>query len=146
MFLGTTDLKDEEIYLKLQGTAEADDSKGFLPSYYFTIHRRENDVELGRCDLRVGFNRGTEINGNLGFTIHTPYRGHHYAGKACLLLLRLARKHHMECLIITCRPENIASRKTCLSVGAELQEIFELPEGHDLNRNGTKMCRYKVIL
>ncbi|HZW49821.1 MAG TPA: GNAT family N-acetyltransferase [Bacillota bacterium] len=146
MFLSTIDLHDEEIYLKLQGTAEADELKGFLPSYYFTIHRYEDDVELGRCDLRIGCNRNTEINGNLGYVIHTQYREHHYAGKACLLMMQLARKHHMQCLIITCRPENIASRKTCLYLGAEFQEIFELPEGHDLRQNGTKMCRYKVVL
>ena len=125
MLDGTINLKDEEIYLQLQAAVEAEELTGNLPTYYFKIRRRSDD---------------------LSFTIYPTWRGHHYAGKACLLLLQLARQHQMESLIITCRPENIASRKTCLFIGAEFQEIFELPEGHDLRRNGTKMCRYKVIL
>ncbi len=136
MLDGTINLKDEEIYLQLQAAVEAEELTGNLPTYYFKIRRRSDDVELGRCDLRIGTNCKTAIDGNLSFTIYPAWRRHHYAGKACLLLLQLALQHQMESLIITCRPENTASRKTCLRLGAQLQEIFTLPAGHDLRRNG----------
>ncbi|MCE5196283.1 MAG: GNAT family N-acetyltransferase [Negativicutes bacterium] len=146
MLYDAIDLQDQEIYLQLQAAVEAEELTGNLPTYYFKIRRRSDDVELGRCDLRIGTNCKTAIDGNLSFTIYPAWRGHHYAAKACRLLLQLARRHQMESLIITCRPENTASRKTCLLLGAQLQEIFTLPAGHDLCCNGSRMCRYKLLL
>ena len=37
----------------------------------------------------------------------------------------------MEYLIITCNPENLASRKTCEYIGFEFPEIVKLPESSE---------------
>src|SRR5690606_15380417 len=99
-----------EIYLELDRTADEIKEKGYVPAYYFKIKRCENDTEIGQCDLRIGHNDNTKYGGNIGYEIYEPFRGNHYAAKACKLLFKLARKHHMKELIITCSPENIASR------------------------------------
>ena len=68
-----------------------------------------NGTKIGVCDLRIGHNENTYYGGNIGYGIDEEYRGHHYAGKACLLLFELARKHEWDYVIITCNPDNFAS-------------------------------------
>ncbi len=147
MFLDTADLRDDEIYLELDRTADEIKEKGYVPAYYFKIKRCENDTEIGQCDLRIGHNDNTKYGGNIGYEIYEPFRGNHYAAKACKLLFKLARKHHMKELIITCSPENIASRKTCEYAGAKFMGIIDLPEWHELYKDGRrKTCQYIVRL
>lgn len=146
MFFDTSFLKDEEISLVLERTAAANPERGWVPAYYFAI-RNKDGVKIGECDLRVGHNENTYYGGNIGYSINEEYRGHHYAGKACLLLFELAKRHNMDYLIISCDPDNVASRKTCEYAGGKLSEIAELPEGNDMRSNGeTEKCIYKFIL
>lgn len=75
------------------------------------------------------------------------FRENHYAGKACLLLFQLARKHNMDYLYITCDPDNSASKKTCEYAGGNLLEIATLPEGNDMRDRGElKKCIYEFHL
>ena len=56
--------------------------------------------------------------------------------KACKLLFNLAKKHEMDYLIITCKPDNIPSYRTCELLGGDLIEVKEVPKDHDLRRQG----------
>ena len=147
MFLDTGFLVNDEIQLRLQKTVEGDAEKGWVPAYHFAICDRQGR-EMGVCDLRIGHNGNTYYGGNIGYRVYEAYRGHHYAGKACFLLFALARKHHMEHLIITCNPDNLASRKTCEYVGGQLVEIAELPADNNmrLESGETEKCIYRVEL
>ena len=82
---------DGEIQLVLTGKSEADPAKGWLPAWYFAICAPDG-TRMGACVLRVGRNENTYYGGNIGYTVEPPYRGHHYAGKACRLLFGLARR------------------------------------------------------
>lgn len=145
MFFNTDDLSDGEIYLKLDRTADENIEKGYVPAYYFEITRVSDNVGLGRCDLRVGHNDNTYYGGNIGYEVYEEYRGQHYAGKACKLLFTLAKKHSLENVVITCSPENIASRKTCEYSGCVLEKIVILPEWHDMYKDGRRTtCRYVI--
>lgn len=130
-FVDISSLRDGELTLVLQRAAPADPVKDWLPAYHFHICLPDG-TRIGRCDLRIGHNRKSYFGGNIGFTVFSDYRGHHYAEKACRLLFELAKKHEMDYLIITCRPDNIASRRTCERLGGELLEIAELPEDNDM--------------
>ena len=146
MFLDTTFLKNNEISLVLERTADRDDEKGWVPAYYFAICNQEG-TKMGVCDLRIGHNNNLYYGGNIGYTVFEEYRGHHYAGKACLLLFELAKMHQLEYVIITCNPDNYASRKTCEYAGGELLEIVELPEGNNMRERGdTEKCIYKFVV
>lgn len=79
---------------------------------------------MGSCDLRIGHNENLYYGGNIGYRVEEAYRGNHYAGKACLLLFELARKHDLQYLIITCNPDNAASRKTCEYAGENFWKSF----------------------
>lgn len=142
-----TSLENEEIRLVLEETTEADPDRDWLPACRFAICDLDG-VKMGVCDLRIGHNEGVYYGGNIGYQVEAPYRGHHYAGKACLLLFELARRHGMEYLIITCSPDNLPSRKTCQWLGGELVEIAELPEDSDMRvEDGeTHKCIYRFDL
>ena len=146
MFFDTTFLKNEEIQLRLEKMVDGDEEKGWVPAYHFAICNLEG-VKMGSCDLRIGHNDKLYYGGNIGYRVEKPYRGHHYAGKACLLLFELAKKHALEYLIITCDPDNYPSRKTCEYAGGELLEIVELPEDNDMRERGmTEKCIYRFEL
>ena len=147
MFLNTDDLKNDEIQLVLEKTVSGDVERGWVPAYHFAICDN-NGTKIGVCDLRIGHNENTYYGGNIGYGIDEEYRGHHYAGKACLLLFELARKHELDYVIITCNPDNFASRKTCEYAGGELIEIAELPCDNDMRmeKGETEKCIFKFVL
>jgi len=145
-FINTDFLLTNEIYLKLEHTADADETKEWLPAYYFLICKVDGTV-IGKCDLRIGHNMNTYYGGNIGYEIISEFRGNHYAEKACTLLLQLAKKHGMEYINITCSPENIASRKTCKYAGGTLEAILDIPVDNDMYINGErKKCIFRFIL
>lgn len=135
MFIDTGFLKNDEIQLKLEKTVEGNVEKDWVPAYHFAICNKEG-TKMGVCDLRIGHNDKLYYGGNIGYSIDKEYRGSHYAGKACYLLFELAKKHNLEYVIITCNPDNIASRKTCEYAGGELLEVVELPEDSDMRERG----------
>lgn len=137
MFFDTGDLKTNEIELRLTKTCEAQPDKGWVPAYYFNICLADDTV-IGSCDLRIGHNEKTYYGGNIGYRINEPFRGNNYAAKACFLLLKLARKHDMTYVIITCDPDNIASSKTCLKAGGSLIGIADIPADNEMYAEGKR--------
>ena len=120
-------LKTEEISLRQVELEPDDPQRKWDPAFHFDILDRTG-VQVGGCNLRLGHSEALYYAGNIGYKIDEPYRGHHYAGKACKLLFELARRQGMEYVIIVCAPSNQPSRKTCEWLGGELLEIVELPE------------------
>jgi len=146
MFLNTDFLKNSEVQLVLEKTVAGNEEKGWVPAYHFAICDLDG-VKMGVCDLRIGHNEQLYYGGNIGYRIEEVYRGNHYAGKACRLLFELAKRHNLEYVIITCNPDNIASKRTCEYLGGELLETADLPEGNDMRERGeTQKCIFKFIL
>ncbi len=145
MFVDTAFLQNDEIKLILEKTVEGND-KGWVPAYHFAICDLRGN-KMGECDLRIGHNEGLYYGGNIGYRVYEPYRGHHYAGKACTLLFELAKKHDLGYVIITCNPDNWPSRKTCEYLGGMLLEIAQLPEDNDMRELGeTEKCIFRFDL
>lgn len=146
MFFDTSFLKNDEISLIRERTADANEKRGWVPAYYFAVYDREGN-KVGECDLRIGHNDNTYYGGNIGYTVFPPYRGKHYAAKACKLLFELARMHGMEYLYISCDPDNVASRKTCEYAGGEFVETAILPEENEMRKNGEIVkCIFRFVL
>ena len=139
-------LETDEIRLVLEKVSEGDPDKNFVPAYHFAICDLKG-IKMGACDLRIGHNDRLYYGGNIGFRIEEPYRGHNYAEKACRLLFSIAHDHGLGYVIITCDPENMASRRTCEKLGGELVEIAELPEDNDMRQSGiTRVCVFRYEL
>lgn len=139
-FLPVDDLRDEEIFLQLNHTADADPAKQFVPAYHFDICLLDG-TKIGKCDLRIGHNDKLYIGGNIGYTIDEPYRGHRYAAKACQLLFKQARKHGLGYVIITCVPGNDASARTCELVGGTYLETVDIPEDNEMYAEGKRQVK-----
>lgn len=140
MFYDTGDLKNDEIFLRLTRTCEAEPEKQWLPAYYFDICLPD-ERKIGYCDLRIGHNERTYIGGNIGYGIDEEFRGNHYAAKACKLLFRQARKHDIDYLIITCVPANLASSRTCELAGGKFLEIADIPTDNNMYLEGKRQVK-----
>ncbi len=146
-FFETDKLFDGEIYLNLEQTNPGNEGKKTVPRYLFGICDIKTGNKMGEIALRVGFNERIFYGGNIGYSIRPEYRGHHYAAKACVILKTLAKKHGMDKLIITCNPDNIASRKTCEAAGADYRCTVDLPESNDMYKDGERQkCIYEIKL
>ncbi len=96
--------------------------QGFDPYTIFLI--MVDDNEVGRLVLRCGSEADRYYDGHIGYTIDEEYRGHNYAYQACLLLKEYVNE---KSLIITCDPNNIASRKTIEKLRCEYIETKPVP-------------------
>lgn len=133
-----------EIDLVFKEAREAVPEKEYMPCYIFDICLHGTETKAGSIGFRVGHNRNTHYGGNIGYGVFEEFRGNHYAAKACMMLRGLALHHNQNHLIITCDPDNIASRKTCEYIGADLLEIIDLPDWTEMYKMGKKVkCRYR---
>lgn len=87
-----------------------------------------DDIRVGTLVYREGSDEDHYYDGHIAYTIEEEYRGHHYAYKACLLLKSLLSKEGINHVIITCDPDNIASRKTIEALGATFIEQATVPK------------------
>lgn len=135
-------LRDGEVQLVLEKTSPADPERGRVPAYHFAICG-EGGERMGWCSLRIGHCEALYYAGHIGYGVDEPYRGRHLAVRACRLLFRLADKHGLGYVLITCDPDNPASRRTAELAGCEYLETAPLPEWHDLAKEGFReVCVY----
>lgn len=136
-------LPGEEISLFIDERLPEDKLSGWVPSYRYDIVINETDEIVGSIDIRIGHNENTFFGGNIGYRVHEEYRGHHYAGKACKLIVEVAKAHDMSYLVITCNPDNVPSRRTCEWLGLFLESIVDLPEHNEMYKLGERQkCRF----
>lgn len=131
-------LDDGEIHLKYVSKYKDNDPEGWGLSYVYDVIVNESNRIVGRCDLRIGNSNTLDLAGHVGYTIYVPYRGHHYAAKACLLMFKQAEFLKMKKLIITCNTDNIASYRTCVHAGCEYIETVIVPRNHVLYAQGDR--------
>lgn len=129
---------DGEIALRIASVLDADETKGFVPAYRFDIMRLSDGQALGEIDLRLGYVRNLYFGGNIGYTVTQEHRGHGYAQKACRLVFAIARAHRMPYVMISCRADNIPSRKTLEALQGMLLETRVPPSYSSLYRLGER--------
>lgn len=127
----------ETVDLRQEFTRSANAFNNYVPSVIYGIYRHGSDVKIGECDLRLGMNEELYYAGQIGYRIYENYRGHGYAYAACLILFAIARDEYgMSDLLLTCSPDNIASRKTLEKLGGTLKENVDVPAWHWLYKRG----------
>lgn len=141
-------LVDGELELELVERYPGDLEKGYVPAYRFHMRLPGHEGPIGIVELRVGDTEPLRrYSGHIGYRVNPSHRGHRYAMRACRLILPLARRHGMQELWITCNPDNIASRRTCELLGAELVEIVDVPPDEEMYERGDRQkCRYRLAL
>jgi tagatose 1,6-diphosphate aldolase len=112
--------------------------------YRFDIRLVGEGTKVGAVCLRTGCTkRLEEYGGHLSYDVDEEYRGNRYAARSCRLLFPLAIRHGIRSLLITCHPENLASRRTCELIGAEYVDTIETER--EPGEFGPA-CRYRVNL
>lgn len=141
-------LADSEIELRLVKDVPGNPAKEWLHALHYDIVHLDSQENIGHIDIRLGYTLSVvRYGGHFGYGINPDWRGRHYAGKACRLLVPIARDHGMDVLWITCNPDNWPSRKTCEWIGATLVEIVDLPPENDQYQEGERQkCRYRWIV
>ena len=141
--LGPGYLGNKEIHLVLANLTRAVPEKGYLPAYFFQIRRCRDETLLGSCTLRVGETAAIAYSGHIGYAIAPEHRGNRYAAKALSLLLPLGFRCGLRQIVITCQPDNLASRRTCLLAGGAFEGIIPVPCWHEMYLTGREeVCRY----
>jgi len=118
-----------------------------VPTCFFRMRTMQSAEEAGTINLRVGSTAHVErYAGHIGYGVHEPWRGHHFAARAVVLLLPLARRLGLDPLWITTDPENRASRRSLEIAGAQFVEIVDVPFDCGMRKYGgkTRKCRYKL--
>ncbi|HYF81865.1 MAG TPA: GNAT family N-acetyltransferase [Clostridia bacterium] len=142
------DLSDGEIDIVLYEKYPGDSTKGFVPVFKFSILLNKTGEKIGYINLRL---KDTEkivrYIGHIGYGINEAFRGNKFASKACNLVKKVANDLGMEKLVITCNPDNYASKRTCEIIGAKLIEIVDIPETSDaFSVDEQKKCRYEWVI
>ena len=107
---------------------KADPEMGFGEEYTWIIAPHGRRREMGRINLRLGESPCIYVFGHIGYHIDPPYRGHHYARLACRLIAPVIRRAGKRTVVITCDPDNTASRATCEHLGCVLERTVDVPE------------------
>ncbi len=143
-FLDPGLLVDGELRLQLRTTIPGD-GRDNVPVYHFEM--MVDRIEAGRIEFRAQTNQQIELYvGHIGYNVYPAFRGHHYAERACRLLLPLARRHGHKELWITCNPDNLPSRRTCERLGATLVELIAIPEDQTTTWGEYHKCRFQLML
>lgn len=134
---------DFEIDLIPMHFTPPDPAMGFGREQIWRITLHNSRKEIGQISYRDGESRCIYYFGHIGYHIDPPYRGNHYARKACLLLRDEIRRSGKRSVVITCDPDNEPSRKTCIALGCCWEGITDVPE--DIRNRfdiSSVKCRY----
>ena len=139
-FMELPELTDGVIHLVCTEKRPAIPEKKYVPSYDFAICK--GSEKIGAISLRIGYaGYGPDLSslyygGQIGYNVDEKHRGNGYAGRACRLLLPVAKAHCMTKLLITNNYTNTASRRVCEKLGARLIRVARVPEWIELYQDG----------
>lgn len=120
-----------------------DEDMGFGTCLDYIIAPHGVYREAGRISLRLGESPCVYYFGHIGYHVDPPYRGQHFARRACTLLAPLMRGQGKSSVVITTDPDNIPSRRTCEGLGCVLERTVQVPSSiRDRWDISPVKCRY----
>jgi predicted acetyltransferase len=129
-----------DIALRLDGVLPGDPERGFVPYYHFLMLNRDGK-DVGHINFRVGDTDHVRLYvGHIGFGVLPEHRGHHYAAQACRAIAPWVR-HFYETVVVTCDPDNEASRRTLEGLGARFVEEIPVPPHESQHLKGSMAKR-----
>ena len=136
----------DRVVLRFTRLLPAEPARGLVPAYHYRI-LIAGQTDAGHINFRVGDTPHVLLcAGHIGFEIHEPFRGHHYAEQACRALAPFVRSVY-PAVILTCDPDNQASRRTIERLGAcFLDEVAVPPTAPQFERGSRLKRRYRWVL
>ena len=135
-FIEVPELSDGVIHLVCTAKVPGNPEKKYVPSYEFAVCK--GSEKIGEINLRIGYTDGLYFGGQIGYGIDEQHRGNGYAGRACRLVLPVAKAHGMEKLLITNDHNNDASRRVCEKLGARFVRTAKMARWHVMYKEGRR--------
>jgi predicted acetyltransferase len=132
-----------EVKLRFVELVPADPTRGLVSYFHFRI-LTTSGADVGHINFRVGETEHILLYaGNIGFVVNEASRGNGYALHACRAIAPFVRSV-CDAVIITCDPDNVASRRTIERLGAHfLDEVAVPPEDPQYERGSRSKRRYR---
>ncbi len=127
-FFKHPDFEDDTLTLYPIHITPADRKLGFGREQVWRITLKNQRKEIGQISFRNGESQGIYYYGHIGYHIDPSWRGHGYAGRACRLIRSEILREGKNSVIITCDPDNVASKKTCQHLGCLLEGEVSVPK------------------
>ena len=107
---------------------------GFVPALQFAAMDPSGEL-VGMIQLRLRLTQALlRAGGNIGYSVRPDCRRRGYAGLMLDDCLRRAATLGMSRVLITCSPLNLASRRTILSCGGQLENVVPGSSGQPVER------------
>ena len=107
---------------------------GFVPALQFAAMEPSGKL-VGMIQLRLQLTQALlRMGGNIGYSVRPDCRRLGYAGLMLDECLRQAATLGMSRVLITCSPSNLASRRTILSRGGQLENVLPSRSGQPVER------------
>ena len=107
---------------------------GFVPALQFAALDPSGKL-VGMIQLRLQLTQALlRVGGNIGYSVRPDCRRLGYAGLMLDECLRQAATLGMSRVLITCSPLNLASRRTILSCGGQLENVVPGSSGQPVER------------
>ncbi len=134
-------LSDGFVRLALKSYQEdVDLAKSHVPFYEFEILEQTTGLHAGGIVLRAGYNPHVDdCAGHIGYGIDESFRGKHFAARATRLVCAFARKLNMPYVIITTKPDNIASQQSARLAGFAFVGTSVVPEQDEMYAEGDRI-------
>src|SRR5215471_12203507 len=118
-----------DVSLRFVKVVPGEPARGLVPFYNFLVLAADGS-EVGHINFRVGDTAHVRVcAGHIGFGIKEAFRGHGYALQACQAIAPFVFSVY-DAVIITCDPDNEASRRTIERLGASFIDEVAVP-AHD---------------
>jgi predicted transcriptional regulator YdeE len=117
---------------------------GYHQSYKFSINAEGNWV--GWINVKISYAVNAYYNGQIGYEIYDESRRNKgYMTDACLALKPFIKKFY-DYIMLTVDENNIASRRVCEKIGAQLTDIIDTPEWQEIYKIARKYHLYRAPL
>lgn len=136
-------LRGDRVLLRYSRILPGDSARGYLPAYHYRILIKSG-TDAGHINFRVGDEpHDRYVAGHIGFEIAPEFRGARLAYRACRALQNWAAWVSGS-VIITCDPDNLASRRTIELLGARfLGERMVPPDDPAYAEGSRRKLRYE---
>ena len=146
-FISASDIKkDKEKFIEdmklCERTRCSEVKPYFVPSTLYWLVNEKTNEYLGRVSIRhsLGNELLQKFGGHIGYVVAIKHRQKGYAIKLLNFGLEIAKEKELTEILITCREDNLISKKIIESANAlYINSLFS-------EQSGVNMLRYKIIL
>ncbi len=120
--------------------------EGFVPATQYVCIRKADDKLVGMLQIRHKLNDFLlNFGGHIGDSIAVDERGKGYGKQILRLGLQKCKNMGMKKVLITCKDDNVASRKCILACGGKFEDKRQLSDPQNKD-NGVVLERYWIQL